>query len=462
MVEHVIGVVMPTYNQVKFIRAALDSYNHQTIKSSLVIVNDGCTDGTEDVLKEYSFNVVTHPGNLDIANAINTGVNALGDVEAISWISSDNEMDPQWLEILSNEIFKNNAGAAYGGFTHIYKEDEVYIFIDHERDRLVLKHSGCYYGPAFLIRADVWMKAGKHRGRLSHDYDHWLRVEEVCYSMGLPIIGVNKSLCRYNAHDDRVTITRAHENDCNKWQAEAIERRKSLYIYQKLRSIQVGREYRWCHMRFAIITPTIGRETLKRCLITMRHQVYKNYVHIVVGDGPQEQWVKDECEENKCYYVNTHIKEGGYGAAPRNLAMSMIEKGEFGNIDYVVFVDDDNVLLESALYNIAKVAIENNSPPLIWHDILFTNKYKTMYYTMPICKNVMQEGDWDFLNCFFRLDIIYGMRAKPVYNQDFKFAAEADIRANHKWVKCDGVGGVHFLSWDTFELNKIGDINVNI
>ena len=39
-----------------------------------------------------------------------------------------------------------------------------------------------HYGPAFLIRKDVWLEAGPHRGRISHDYDHWLRVEEACSS----------------------------------------------------------------------------------------------------------------------------------------------------------------------------------------------------------------------------------------------------------------------------------------
>jgi glycosyltransferase involved in cell wall biosynthesis len=215
-------------------------------------------------------------------------------------------------------------------------------------------------------------------------------------------------------------------------------------------------------MRFAIITPTIGREVLKRCLITMKHQVHNDFLHIVVGDGPQDKWVVDECSAHNCYYTNTEVKEGFYGAAPRNHALKLIESGNLGYFDYICFVDDDNVLLESALYNVAKHVKDNNNPPLVWHDILFTNKYKTIYYVMPKYGKPLIEGDWDFLNCFFRSDVIRGIRVKQEYNHDHLFTTEVDVRAGHKWSKCDGIGGVHFLSWDTYELKKPGVTNGNI
>lgn len=63
-------------------------------------------------------------------------------------------------------------------------------------------------------------------GKISHDYDHWLRIEEVCAAAHKRIIGLNKSLCWYRAHDARATVRRRHEFDAHYWQQEARERRR--------------------------------------------------------------------------------------------------------------------------------------------------------------------------------------------------------------------------------------------
>ncbi len=207
-------------------------------------------------------------------------------------------------------------------------------------------------------------------------------------------------------------------------------------------------------MRFAIITPTIGRDTLKRCLITMKHQVYKNFLHIVVGDGPQEEWVEKATKENGCHYFCLSKAEKYYGIAPRNAALDLIESGKLGEFDYILFLDDDNILLEPALYNVNKTAVENDLPPLIWQDILFTNKFNTEYFVLPKCGKPLIQGDWDSLSGIFKSDILKGLRMKQEYAHDVLFAIEASNRADNKWVKTNGIGGVHFLSWDTWELPK--------
>lgn len=228
-----VGVVMPTFNQSKFLPAALESYYAQTdgdYDPRLVVVDDGSTDETLKVLTETAepraAHVISYRKNRGSAHAINTGVAAHGDrVDALTWISSDNVMTPQWLERVTTTMSEKGAGVVYGGFWFLVegKRDQ-YIFRYHEKDRLI-NDVNCYYGPAFLIRRDVWHLAGRHRGRISHDYDHWLRVEEACWSLNLPIIGVDEPLCLYNAHPLRATVVRAHEFDANHWQAEARKRR---------------------------------------------------------------------------------------------------------------------------------------------------------------------------------------------------------------------------------------------
>lgn len=222
-------MVMPTYNQARFLPEALASYRNQVYPSScLVVVNDASTDETPQLLELHTpkLHVVNHTRNKGTAEAINSGVEALGpEFDALTWISSDNWMAKQWLSRLVETMSERDAGVVYGGFWYLVPgKRDLYIFRYHERDRLI-EDKNCYYGPAFLIRRDVWTAAGSHRGRISHDYDHWLRVEEVCYRWNLPIVGVDEPLCMYNAHDQRVTVTRADQYDAHHWQAEARKRR---------------------------------------------------------------------------------------------------------------------------------------------------------------------------------------------------------------------------------------------
>lgn len=231
-----VGVVMPTFNQVWWIEKALASYFQQHYSSkSLVIVNDGSTDGTRGTIASIlpSLRAIHHDTNKGTAAAINTGVDALVAAEkldALTWISSDNEMDPDWLWRLVEAAEVDHegrmgVGVVYSGFWYcVPGRKDHYLFKPHTRDRL-LEEINCFYGPSFIIRRDVWQEAGHHRGKISHDYDHWLRVEEVCYRRGLRIVGVDAPLCRYNAHDQRVTVTRADQFDAYHWQAEARKRR---------------------------------------------------------------------------------------------------------------------------------------------------------------------------------------------------------------------------------------------
>ena len=213
-----VGIVMPTYNQAQWLPAAVQTAGD----GDLLVVDDGSTDSTPEILRALNVPTVRQE-NAGTASAINRGVEALSGCDAYTWISSDNVMVPGWLDPLRAELDRG-AGAAYGAYWWNNGSVCLRMFRTYAPEQLVSDRN-CFFGPAFLIRASVWHEAGGHRGKISHDYDHWLRVEEVCWRRGLPIVGVDKPLCWYNAHDQRVTITRAQDYDADHWQAEARKRR---------------------------------------------------------------------------------------------------------------------------------------------------------------------------------------------------------------------------------------------
>lgn len=207
-------------------------------------------------------------------------------------------------------------------------------------------------------------------------------------------------------------------------------------------------------MRFGIITPTIGRSTLRRCCESLEHQVYRDFFHIVVGDGPQDAKVKEWAGE---HYYETPAKEGKgcFGAAPRNLAIELLENDPKFKCDYVIFLDDDNVLLEPALYQARITAVTRGQPKLMYQDIVFTCKFNDFYEIFPRDQNnLANNGDWDLLNGIYRRDVINGVRFQKEYVNDLYFTQDvlAKLDASERqWIKVKGIGGIHHLSWDTFD-----------
>jgi glycosyltransferase involved in cell wall biosynthesis len=200
--------------------------------------------------------------------------------------------------------------------------------------------------------------------------------------------------------------------------------------------------------RFCIITPTIGRASLRRCFESLNSQMYRNFTHVVVGDGPQAPWVRDACANVGAHYLETSAKEprGSFGAAPRNFALDRLPPCE-----YVLFCDDDNVLLEPSLYRYNEEIVAAN-PPLLYQEIIFTSKYTTDYVVFPRSHDrLVVEREWDLLNGLFRRDVIGAVRFQPSYRGDYQFTKEVWERSKAPWVWSKTIGGVHHLSWDTYD-----------
>src|SRR4030042_5588162 len=75
-----ISVVMPVYNCAKYVREAIESILNQTYRDfELIIINDGSTDTTCEILNEYAKKdsriVLIHQPNSGIVVALNRGLN---------------------------------------------------------------------------------------------------------------------------------------------------------------------------------------------------------------------------------------------------------------------------------------------------------------------------------------------------------------------------------------------------
>lgn len=113
--EGLISVIVPAYNVEGLIKKCLSSILNQTYKNfELVIINDGSTDDTLKKIEEMNIQhrkVVITTKNSGISTARNRGVYESSG-EYITFIDSDDEVEPDYLEYLLNLIKKFDAEIA--------------------------------------------------------------------------------------------------------------------------------------------------------------------------------------------------------------------------------------------------------------------------------------------------------------------------------------------------------------
>lgn len=112
-----LSVIMPVYNEASTLDAIIEKVMQVPIDKELVIVNDGSSDNTADVLKKYNSNlnikVVHHAVNSGKGSAIRTGIKHItGDITIIQ--DGDLETDPNDYIHLIEPIEKGESQVVYG------------------------------------------------------------------------------------------------------------------------------------------------------------------------------------------------------------------------------------------------------------------------------------------------------------------------------------------------------------
>ncbi|WP_240513625.1 glycosyltransferase family A protein [Prevotella sp. P3-122] len=106
------SVIMPTYNQKGFIRNAIRSLFAQTYKHwELIIVDDGCTDGTKDFICDYlqdnRITYIRNKKNEGIGYAINRGLD-IARYNYITYLPSDDYYYENHLQTLKEKFELSN------------------------------------------------------------------------------------------------------------------------------------------------------------------------------------------------------------------------------------------------------------------------------------------------------------------------------------------------------------------
>lgn len=167
-----VSVIIPTYNRVHLIGGAIQSVLDQSYKDfEIIVVDDGSTDNTEEVIKEFQEQdkrivYIRHEKNKGAAAARNTGIKAARG-KYIGFQDSDDEWFPEKLE-KQIKIFENaspEVGVVYTSFWRIEKTKRTYIPPTRVTQKEGNIHSellkGNFIGtPVSLIKKECFKKGG--------------------------------------------------------------------------------------------------------------------------------------------------------------------------------------------------------------------------------------------------------------------------------------------------------------
>jgi glycosyltransferase involved in cell wall biosynthesis len=130
-------IIIPTFNEEKFISLTLQSLVEQTvIPSKVVVVNDGSTDKTEEIVQSFvekylfislvntTSQAVHLPGS-KVIQAFNKGLETIDDkYDFIVKADADLIFPPHYFETISNYFQSDNRIGMAGGFCYIEKNGE--------------------------------------------------------------------------------------------------------------------------------------------------------------------------------------------------------------------------------------------------------------------------------------------------------------------------------------------------
>jgi glycosyltransferase involved in cell wall biosynthesis len=192
-----VSVIIPTYNQARLLKRTVESVLNQTYPNiEVVVVDDGSTDGTSEVIdniiKDLRFKnkkiIYIRQENKGGTSARNTGFMA-SKGEYINFLDHDDLFFPEKIEKQLKVLFNyHKAGLVHCGYHRIDKDGKLIDIINYLPEGNVKKKIvlGCFlWSGAPLIRRECFEKVGLFDETVySSDADMWVRIAMADYHFG--------------------------------------------------------------------------------------------------------------------------------------------------------------------------------------------------------------------------------------------------------------------------------------
>jgi len=218
-----VTVVVPSFNQGRFLKDALQSIAAQNVRTEVFVMDGGSTDNSVSIIRNWESKLAGWRSHKDDgqAAAINEGI-AQGTAPYVCWLNSDDLLLPGGLDKLVDALERHSTWpAAYGKALHL---DEVSgrrtpAWVEPFSERRMATRC-VITQPASLIRRSTWTEVGglDVSLKMALDYDLWWRI----YRVGGPLGFVDEEVAINRNHDE--TKTRIHRRLHYKEAMETVRR----------------------------------------------------------------------------------------------------------------------------------------------------------------------------------------------------------------------------------------------
>jgi glycosyltransferase involved in cell wall biosynthesis len=206
---------MPAYNAEQYIAEAIESILNQTFTDfEFIIINDGSTDNTVDIIKNYSdprIVFLENEQNSGICVTLNKGLDAARG-KYIARMDSDDISVPERLEEQVKFMDQHQDIGVSGSDVYVFGKDvKAHIFTQlHDADLCVagLMFNPCLAHPSVIFRKDIIDKYSiKYDENFAglEDFVMWWNFAQVSR-----ITNINKPLIKYRVHNSQETKKRTN------------------------------------------------------------------------------------------------------------------------------------------------------------------------------------------------------------------------------------------------------------
>ena len=383
MKNPLVSIIIPVYNGENYVKDAIDSALTQTYKNiEIIVVNDGSTDKTEQILHLYGTKIrYFNKTNGGVSSALNLAIEKSKGLY-ISWLSHDDLYYPQKIEKQVNVLLglKNSEldrTIIYSNYTLINQFSKKIVDLKFETQHPLDKMNyplypllkGLINGCTLLIPKACFKVAGGFDVKLkaTQDYALWFHLFPNCN-----IVFMKDQLVMTRIHGEQGTKTIASVNNegddlwikmvKNLTNSQKIKIGGSVIeFYQQTCVIVSGAGYRGAaeyinkiiesskrrntpDIKVSVVIPFFNRiDCVHRAINSVLRQTHSNIEIILVDDGSTDAITsikKLSKNENIRYYRNKNNKGASFS---RNFGINK-SRGEF-----VAFLDSDDEYLPNKI-----------------------------------------------------------------------------------------------------------------
>jgi O-antigen biosynthesis protein len=376
-----VSIIMPAYNREDTIQAAIASVLAQTYQNfELIIIDDGSSDGTANVVKSFKderVQLIKGPGRSGVSEARNIGLR-VAKGELVAYLDSDNTWRPEYLTAMVAALHKSpHAQAAYSG-QYLYRgtHPEPFAIRFASFNKGLLENRNYIDLNCFMHSKQVFKKTGMFDTRLKRfvDWDLILKISSEYSIISVPVILSNyffeladNAITNDNSLHGYIDVVREQHNT-----REFIKGRALLRFGQKEPTKNLLPKVT-LNQHVTIVIPNYeSLEDIQDCLFSIRKHYDKHQVDIIVVDNKSSvqvrAWLSDKAVEKfDITYIENDFNAGFTYAVNQGIAAAK------PNSD-IVLLNNDALLTRNSLVAMQQAAYQDpNIGLVVPRQVLFAN-----------------------------------------------------------------------------------------